>query len=116
MSKYNLPNILAVDFDGTLCEDVYPEIGKPREDIISLVKAYRKQGYRIVLWTCRNRQALELAVSWCHDHGLDFDAVNENIKEVQDCFGGDTRKVFADIYLDDKNIIVPTLRLSNNGC
>ena len=105
MSKYNLPKILAVDFDGTLCEDNYPEIGKPREDIIGLVQSYRKKGYKIVLWTCRNREALAQAVAWCKEHGLEFDAVNENIPETKELFGGDTRKVFADKYLDDKNII-----------
>lgn len=111
MSKYNLPKILAVDFDGTLCKDAYPEIGEPREDIIALVQSYRKEGWRIVLWTCRNREALEAAVKWCTEQGLVFDAINTNIPEVQECFGGDTRKVFADKYLDDKNIIVPSTKL-----
>lgn len=115
MSKYKLPKILAVDFDGTLCEDAYPEIGKPNTNVIGLVQSYRQQGWRIVLWTCRNREALDAAVAWCSQQGLEFDAVNTNIPEVQEMFGGDTRKVFADVYLDDKNIIVPSLRLRNNG-
>ena len=107
-----LPKILAVDFDGTLCTgDNYPEIGKPNTEIINLVHAYRKAGWRIVLWTCRNREALEAAISWCVEQGLVFDAINENIPEVQEMFGGDTRKVYADEYLDDKNIIVPSLRI-----
>lgn len=110
MNKYNLPRILAVDFDGTLCRDAYPEIGEPQEHIISLVKSYRDYGWKVVLWTCRNREALEAAVAWCKEQGLEFDAVNENIPEVKELFGGDTRKVFAEVYLDDKNVIVPSLR------
>lgn len=111
MSKYGLPKILAVDFDGTLCDDAYPEIGKPKNSVIDLVHSYRKEGWKIVLWTCRNREALDAAVKWCEEQGLVFDAVNENISEVQELFGGDTRKIFADVYLDDKNIIVTSLRL-----
>lgn len=111
MNKHSLPKILAVDFDGTLCRDAYPEIGEPKTDIIDLVKSYQEYGWRIVLWTCRNREALEAAVKWCEEQGLKFDAINQNIPEVQECFGGDTRKVFADVYLDDKNIIVPSLKL-----
>lgn len=103
MSK--LPRILAVDFDGTLCEDCFPNIGAPKQSTINLVKAYRKDGWKLILWTCRNGDALVEAVAWCKEHGLTFDAVNTNIQEVKDMFHGDTRKVYADKYLDDKNII-----------
>ena len=106
MSKFALPYIVAVDFDGTLCEDRYPEIGEPKQDVIELVQSYQKEGCKTVLWTCRNKEALDAAVAWCEEHGLKFDAVNTNIPEVKELFGGDTRKVFADIYLDDKNVIV----------
>ena len=37
-------------------------------------------------------------------HGLKFDAVNENLPEMIKLFGSDSRKVFADYYLDDKNL------------
>ena len=103
MSK--LPYIIAVDFDGTLCEDAYPEIGEPKHDMIQVIKNYRDIGCKIVLWTCRNREAMVKAVHWCREHGLEFDAVNRNIPEVQEMFGGDTRKVYADIYIDDKNVL-----------
>lgn len=103
-----LPRILAVDFDGTLCEDCFPNIGEPIPATVGLVKAYQRVGWKIVLWTCRNGDALVEAVAWCKQHGLTFDAVNTNIQEVQDLFGGDTRKVYADRYLDDKAILFTT--------
>ena len=106
MSKFALPLIVAVDFDGTLCEDRYPHIGEPKQGTIDLVKSYQENGWRIILWTCRTDEYLEAAVAWCKEHGLEFDAINTNIPEVKDMFGGDTRKVFADKYLDDKNVIV----------
>lgn len=104
MSKFaDLPLIVAVDFDGTLCKDNYPYIGKPNQEMIDLVKAYQQGGWKTILWTCRNGEALVEAYIWCEQQGLTFDAVNTNIPEVQELFGGDTRKVFADRYIDDKN-------------
>lgn len=101
-----LPYIVAVDFDGTLCENAYPEIGAPKQDVIDAVKTYRTYGWKVVLWTCRNREQLEEACRWCKQQGLTFDAVNTNIPEVQEMFHGDTRKVFADVYIDDKNVLL----------
>ena len=104
MSK--LPYIVAVDFDGTLCENAYPEIGEPRQEIIQAIRNYKEIGCKVILWTCRNREALAEAVQWCKRIGLEFDAINRNLPEVQEMFGGDTRKVFADIYIDDKNVML----------
>jgi len=106
MDERVLPYIVAVDFDGTLCENAYPEIGKPKHEVIETIKEYQGYGWKTILWTCRNYDALDQAVAWCAEHGLTFDAVNTNLQEVQDLFGGDTRKVFADVYIDDKNVLL----------
>lgn len=107
MSERVLPYIVAVDFDGTLCENAFPEIGAPKQGIIDIIKEYQSYGWKTILWTCRNYESLEQAVEWCKQHGLVFDAVNENLPEVQEFFGsGDTRKVFADAYIDDKNVLL----------
>ena len=34
--------------------------------------------------------------------GLKFDAVNENLPSTIDYFMNDTRKIYADVYVDDK--------------
>lgn len=98
------PKIIAVDFDGTLCENKWPEIGDPRNDIIERVKIQQRDGAKIILWTCRKDEMLDKAVEWCARHGIIFDAVNENLPHIIDNFGGDTRKIFANEYIDDKNI------------
>lgn len=99
--------IYAVDFDGTLCESVYPGIGKPNIVLINHLIKRRKQGNKVILWTCRCEQRLEEAVSWCKEHGLEFDAVNENLPEMIEWYGNDCRKVFADVYIDDKAVNKP---------
>ena len=99
-----LPKIIAVDFDGTLVEDNFPEAGKPNLELIQLLKTLQGFGVKVILWTCRTGKHLFDAVHYCLGHDLIFDAVNENLPEVQKLYGGDTRKVFADLYIDDKAI------------
>lgn len=100
MSSY----IIAVDFDGTLCENRYPKIGYAKPDMIRYLKERRLNGAKLVLWTCRVDELLDDAVRWCRNQGLIFDAVNENVPEVIAEFGGDTRKIFANEYIDDRNL------------
>lgn len=97
------PQIAAVDFDGLLVENKFPEIGEIRQTMFDAVKQLQQNGWKIILWSCRTDEMLAEAVAFCTNHGLVPDAVNENLKEVQEYFGGDTRKVFANIYLDDRN-------------
>ncbi len=104
----NLPKIVAVDFDGTLVEDEFPEIGRPCMEMFKAMKYLREQGVKVILWTSRNfyknRDLLEEAIAFCKEQGLEFDAINENIQEVQELTGEDTRKIYADLYIDDKSI------------
>lgn len=101
--------VIAVDFDGTLCEDKFPEIGAEIPLRVLTVKYMQQIGIKTILWTCRNGKPLEEAVEWCKQHGLEFDAINENLPEVKEKWGGDTRKVWCDYYIDDKNMDWTTL-------
>ena len=94
--------IIAVDFDGTLCEDKYPFIGRPNTQLINTLKYADSYGDRLILWTCRSGRQLQRAVRWCESHGLYFDSVNANLPEIVEKYGGDSRKIFADVYLDDR--------------
>jgi len=96
--------VIAIDFDGVLCRDAWPEIGKEIPFMVRRVKELQKKGYRIILWTCRSGEKLQEAVEWCQARGLIFDAVNENLPELIQKYGTDPRKVGADIYIDDKNM------------
>lgn len=100
-----MKKIIAVDFDGTLCVDKYPLIGEPRTDVIERLKREQQAGARTILWTCRRGEPLLAAIYWCLDHGLTFEAVNENLPEIVEKFGGDTRKIYADEYWDDRAVL-----------
>lgn len=97
--------IFAVDFDGVLCHDEWPKIGEPMEYNIECIKALRSFGNKVILWTCRSGLRLDQAIEWCRVRGLEFDAVNENLIEAVVAFGGDTRKIYADYYIDDRAIL-----------
>ena len=100
--------IIAVDFDGILCKNEFPSIGKPNYDIISLVRQLIDQGHEVILWTTRNGEELTAAVDWCGEYGLHFCNVNgpapSNEAEYKDKYPTPSRKIYADIYIDDHNL------------
>lgn len=103
-------NIIAVDFDGTLCENKWPEIGMPNEELIEYLKKRQTNGEKLILWTNRVGNRLDEAVKWSAEKGLVFDAVNENLPEIVEAFGVDPRKIFANEYIDDRNRSIGSCR------
>lgn len=108
--------IYAVDFDGTLCRGSrYPTIGAPNYYLIEFLKERRNQGDIVILWTCREGKLLEDAVNWCKKYGLEFDYINENTEQSKKTFGNDCRKIFANYYIDDRNMTVNDLTVRSAG-
>ncbi|MDR1572806.1 MAG: hypothetical protein LBS24_00650 [Clostridiales Family XIII bacterium] len=104
----NHPKIIAVDFDGCLVTNKWPEIGEPIVETIDALKAEQAAGAKVILWTCRSEEKTKEAADRCAANGIHLDAVNENIPEMVAFFGGeDTRKIFADEYWDDRAVRMP---------
>lgn len=95
---------LAIDFDGTIVEDAYPGIGKAQPFAFETLKRLESKGYRLILWTYRHGKRLEEAVKFCRKNGIEFYAVNSSFEG--EVFDGDTqsRKLDADIFIDDRNL------------
>lgn len=94
--------VVAVDFDGTLCKSKYPECGEPILKNVQRVRELKRDGATIILWTCREGEALTKAVKWCEEHNVPIDYVNENTPSRIARYGSDCRKISADLYIDDK--------------
>lgn len=102
--------IIAVDFDGTIVEDKFPEIGELKPSKLGLagtfleeLKVLQEHGHRIILYTCREDTYLRQAIKFCQKQGLKFDTVNSNIGYVARRWkGAPPRKPFANIYIDDR--------------
>ncbi len=98
--------IIAIDFDGCLCENRYPDIGEPHWPVIWQAIQEQKNGAILILWTCRCGEYLKNAVDMCATWGLHFDLVNENVPELVKAFGADPRKISATEYWDDRAVTV----------
>jgi hypothetical protein len=109
--------IIAIDFDSTLSIGSFPGLGQPRMWLIEKAKQWRKDGHKLILWTCREdvhvgeracfrpRLYLTEAIEFCRSYGLEFDAVNCSIDELNNKDLKWARKIFADVYIDDKSAI-----------
>lgn len=91
--------IIAVDFDDTLYLD-----GKPNTALIRRLNAAQRAGDTVILWTCRTGANLAEAVDFILRHGLRPNYINCNAPEALQRFGSDCRKIFADVYIDDKAV------------
>ena len=95
--------IIAIDFDGTIVEDGYPGIGKPRIFAFETLKKLQENGHRLILWTYRNGKTLDEAVAFCKENGIEFYAVNKSFAE-EELDETKSRKIYADLFIDDRNI------------
>ena len=95
---------IAVDFDGTIVDDAYPEVGKAKIFFFFSLKKLQSQGYRLILWTYRHGKTLDDAVEFCRKNGIEFYAVNSSFEG--EVFDGNTqsRKLDADLFIDDRNL------------
>lgn len=92
--------VVAVDFDGTIThKSPYPVMGKIREEIKPFLKKLAKQGYYIVLNTCRVGKYYDEAVQALKDNDLYnlFDWEYATKQENK----GTNGKLVAAFYLDD---------------
>lgn len=95
---------IAVDFDGTIVEHKYPEIGKTILFAFEALKELEKRGHNLVLWTFRSGEKLYEAVEFCKENGIEFYAVNKSYPEEKFNEAKISRKIDADIFIDDRNI------------
>ena len=102
-----MKKVIAIDFDGCLCTDAWPEIGRPYMDVISKAKHEQENGAALILWTCREGKLLRDAVNAAARWGLTFDAVNDNIREMKARYNNNPRKIGATEYWDDRAICMP---------
>lgn len=102
---------IALDFDGTCCESAFPEIGLiqvQHRKVHEFIRKAHKAGHCIILWTCREnnpeRAYLDEAVSWCKAHNIPINYVNENPENKMNRDGLISRKIYADMYVDDRAV------------
>ncbi len=96
---------IAVDFDGTIVEHRYPEIGKELPFATQTLRMLIADRHKLILWSVREGKLLEDAVEWCRQRGVEFYAVNKDFPE-EDLTKNQSfsRKLKADVWIDDRNV------------
>lgn len=89
--------IIAVDYDGTLEQN-----GAPNMRLISFLKRQQACGVTVILWTRRGGQRLNDALVKLRKSGFAPNYVNQNAPGAIAALGHDPRKIYADLYIDDK--------------
>lgn len=95
---------IAVDFDGTIVEQKYPAIGKQIPFAMDTLRALIADGHHVILWTVREGKYLDEAVQYCRERGVEFYAVNSEFPNASWTGSGVSRKIRADVYIDDSNL------------
>lgn len=96
---------IAVDFDGTIVEHRYPEIGEEIPFAIETLKMLIKDRHKLILWSVREGKLLDDAINWCRERGVEFYAVNRDYPEEQPENNRHfSRKLKVDVWIDDRNV------------
>ncbi|KAB1064027.1 BT0820 family HAD-type phosphatase [Salibacter halophilus] len=94
---------IAVDFDGTIVDDDYPRIGKPKMFAFDTLKMLQQKHHKLILWTYRHGKRLDEAVEFCRENGIEFHTVNKSFPEEVFDQSQSSRKIHADVFIDDRN-------------
>lgn len=101
-----MKQIYSFDFDGTLVQNAFPQIGAPIKSVIDFAFEVKNQGHYIILNTMREGDYLKEAIDFCKSIGLEFDAVNDNLPHMKEFYKNNPRKIFANYYIDDHNLMM----------
>lgn len=93
---------LAIDFDGTIVDHEFPEIGELKKDVKEALTSLSKE-YKIIIYSCRNskhftegmfKDTLQKMTTFLEENEIPFDLVDD----------GSMGKPFATYYIDDRAI------------
>lgn len=112
MLKYK---VIAVDIDETIVSsrNTYPDIERVDKRAIDVLNKYRSKGGKLILWTLRTDNHLDIALRVLKNSGLTWDAVNTNVQEKVDEWEAKypnmtySPKIAYDLCIDDKNYGAP---------
>ena len=97
--------VIGVDFDGTIVEDKYPEIGTEIPFATETLRMLIKQQHRVILWTVREGKLLQDAVDWCRERGVEFYSINKDYPEEKEEWNNHfSRKIKANVFIDSHNV------------
>jgi len=99
-----MKRIAIVDFDGTICDHMFPAAGEPKEGVADALRTLQAKGYEIHILSCRTSEdvtkhpidrleQVRFMERYLIEHNIPFDVVLNKYKPV------------ADIYIDDRGVV-----------
>jgi phenolic acid decarboxylase len=97
-------DFIAVDFDNTITTShvLDFELTEIREHTIRVINKIVEHGGRVAIWTCRSNEQQDLVEKILKKHGISYHVINESFPEFIEMFGGQSRKILASTYIDDR--------------
>ena len=92
--------VFAVDFDGTIVDHAFPEIGREKPHAIGTLKALQEAGHKVIIYTCRRPPYVGPIIEWMLDRGFRPDAINKNLSHLPT---NHPSKILAHVYIDDRS-------------
>lgn len=108
--------LIAIDFDGTIVEHEFPEIGKECPGAFEWMKKWQEAGAKLILWTMRSDgqnsgDVLTQTVEFCKQNGVEFYGVNSNPSQSWST----SPKAYAKLYIDDAGFGCPLIESKKSG-
>lgn len=96
--------IISIDYDDTIVYAAYPEVGLVKPYAKEVINKLYDEGHTIIINTCRSGEHQDMAEEYLHECGIKFHHINENHPDNIAQYDSDSRKIFADVYIDDKQL------------
>lgn len=103
---------ISVDFDGTIVEHEYPDVGREVPGAIFWLKKFQEAGAKLILSTMRSDEALAEAVEFCRKNGIELYGVNNNPEQKS---WTSSPKIYSHIHIDDTNACCPLRESAKMG-
>jgi hypothetical protein len=95
---------ISIDYDDTIVYQDFPNSGTIKPNAKEVINRLYDEGHHILIWTCRSFENAKTAKKYLIECGIRFHLINENLPSNIEKYGGDTRKMSADIYIDDRQL------------
>ena len=95
--------IIAIDFDGTLVEHKYPDIGEEVPYARRVLRRLLHAEHKLILWTMRDGEKLHAAQRWCLERNITLWGINSNPQQSWSM----SPKAYAHLYIDDAALGCP---------
>jgi hypothetical protein len=103
---------IAVDFDGTVVQHEYPEVGVDVPGAVDTLKKLAEAGHLLTLYTMRSGYHLEEAAAWFRRNDIPLYGIQKD-PEQEDWTS--SNKCYAEVYIDDAAFGAPLVENKSGG-